>query len=106
MQSPTTTQGPGDAAADEDFVMPPHPAMLIAAGATMGRVETNAGLANLGNAGYLDDDHCSMQRQIPMATSLPMLKERRSLRDRTPRPFQASQVSASSPPPTTSTTQI
>ena len=98
LQSPTTTQGPGDAACDEDFVMPPHPAM-VAAGATMGRVETNAGLA-LGT-GYLDNR--SMQRT--MATS-PMLKERRSsLRDRTPR-FQVASpnVSASSPPPTTSTT--
>ena len=47
LQSPPTTQGPGDDAADEDFVMPPHPAMISAGNlAKTGlNAETNAGIA-------------------------------------------------------------
>ena len=96
LQSPTTTQGPGDDAADEDFVMPPHPAMISAGNlAKTGlNAETNAGIA-LG-----EDLMQSGSVQCKAVSSIsPMLKDRRSaLLYRTPHDC------LNSAPPTTITT--
>ena len=97
LQSPPTTQGPGDDAADEDFVMPPHPAMISAGNlAKTGlNAETNAGIA-LG-----EDLMQSGSVQCKAVSSIsPMLKDRRSalLYQRTPHDC------LNSAPPTTITT--